>query len=529
MPYDGLFIQRMTKELNSVLKGARLDKIFQTTPLSFRILMRVSGQRHMLALSADPSLYGAYLTESDDRTHLDSAFSKTLRKHLEGAVLDTVTQHLTDRVMLFRFTTRDLIEGLITKTLVLEAMGRHSNIILVDGTGHIIDSLKRNAQSGDRAVIPGASFSFFMSDKTPFDTIDFSAVISPEDIVSRHLGVSPDLARHLFSTKTRPDDLPTDPVRLSGTQKFHAVDIFGDDASKIRYPTLSALMDDRHPPAREVGVGEKRFIQNQLKRLRSRMAAIEDEVAQAREDLLQKDKADMIYMSGLDMRSKRTDIVYDGTSINLDPTKTLNENAQDLYKRYRKAGRALSHLEGRMKETSEMIGTFEAFETYASIAEATDIEELAQDLVPYGFEPKHRRGKKKKDETPAIIVLETSKATYAIGKNAIQNAYVTHTYASRDDMWFHVKNAPGSHVVVKSDVLDEEVIRTAAMLAARFSKMRHSSSVPVDYTRIGHVRKIAGRHPSEVTYTRQKTIFIDVDEDAVDALFKTSDKHVRSV
>ncbi len=524
MTFDGFFIQRMCLELQTQLHTGRLDRVYQTSLQTFRFVFHTREGRKSLVISADSALYGAYLSTQDDRTHIESPFSKVLKKHLEGAIIERITQFESDRVMLFQFLGRDLIEGPITKTLIFEAMGRHSNLILVEH-GIIIDSLKRMFQPDGRKLVPGGQFEFFASDKAPFFNIDYHGINGSDDLVKNYLGISPMLASYLFRTKMQIDALETQPTLNRSNGRFHAIDLFDAEAETMAFPTLSALLDGRHHKKSELGLGEKQFITNKLKSLSNRLSAIEEDIRSTTQALHAKDQADLIYMSGEPLSSKRSDVFVGTEVIMLDPTKTLNENAQALYQTYHKAKRGLDHLQKRLEQTNHDIETFEAFLTYVEISDAKSLQELSYQLAEYGFKTKVQLKKHLRDQVPAFISIETPKATYAIGKNASQNAYLTHTYAHKNDTWFHVRNAPGSHVIVRSDHLDEDVIRTAAMLAAHFSKMRHSSSVPVDYTAIRYIRKIPGKDPSLVTYSHQKTIFIDVIEDIIERLFKEDKKH----
>ena len=205
-----------------------------------------------------------------------------------------------------------------------------------------------------------------------------------------------------------------------------------------------------------------------------------------------------------------------GEEIILDPTLTLNENAQKCYKSYQKAKRGLTHLDEQISETKALLELFEEFKTYLSFASQDDIADLENDLIPYGYKAKKKQTFKKKQK-PNIIKINDEDATYIIGKNSLQNQYVTHELARQDDYFFHVKDAPGSHLIVKSDVLNEKIIRKASMLAAYFSSLRYSSSIPVDYTQIKNVKKIPKVPGYKVILKNQKTMFIDIDEDLINS------------
>lgn len=523
MAFDGLFINRILKELNQALLYGRVERIYQTSAQTFRMVFHTRTGRQALVLSADSALYGAYLSSADDRMHIESQFSKALRKHLEGALLISAQQYLSDRVILLTFKQRDLIEGDVLKTVVFEAMGRHSNLILIEND-IVVDCLKHMFHPDGRKLVPGSHFEYFKSDKKSFFDIDYQMIRTPDDLVRTYLGISPLLASYLHLHPLQVDAIMTNPTRNESDGKFYVFDLFDDSGEKSYFSSLSALMASRGHQKTESGLGEKRFIAIKLKSLRNRLSAIEEDIRKTQDELLSREHADLVYMSGEDLTSKRSDIVVRDVRVMLDPTKTLNENAQALYHTYQKAKRGLDYLDRRLEQTNDDIRTFESFETYADIADTRSLEELSLELIDHGFKSKIQRQKQLKNQIPGYITIETPKAIYAIGKNASQNAYLTHTYAHKSDFWFHVRSAPGSHVIVRTMTLDEEVIRTAAMLAAHFSKMRYSQSIPVDYTAIRFIRKIPGHLGSEVTYSHHKTIFIDVIESVIQAVFSQEKK-----
>ncbi len=208
----------------------------------------------------------------------------------------------------------------------------------------------------------------------------------------------------------------------------------------------------------------------------------------------------------------------EGTTVTipLDPRKTPIENAQRYYSRYTKAKTALIMIAEQLEKADEDIAYFEMIKQQVMQASPEDIEEIREELAELGFLKARKLKKKSKPKKPAPeTYVSSSGVKISVGKNNKQNDYLTFKIASRDQTWLHTKDIPGSHVVIHDANPDEETIREAAILSAYFSKARGSSSVPVDYTEVRHVKKPNGSKPGFVIYFEQKTVFVTPDEDIV--------------
>ncbi|HEX5565312.1 MAG TPA: NFACT family protein, partial [Sporosarcina sp.] len=207
--------------------------------------------------------------------------------------------------------------------------------------------------------------------------------------------------------------------------------------------------------------------------------------------------------------------------IPLDPRKNAIENAQKFYSRYTKSKNALVQIAEQLQKTDEDIQYFEMIKQQVMQASPEDIEEIREELAELGY-LRARKGKKKKKPTkPQPESYESSSGIpISVGKNNKQNDYLTFKIAARQHTWLHTKDIPGSHVVIHHENPDEKTLEEAAILAAYFSKARESSSVPVDYTEIRHVKKPNGAKPGFVIYFEQKTLFVTPDEDIVRKLRK---------
>lgn len=518
MVFDGFFLYHLINELNTNLEKSRLEKIYQTDDMTFVFVFYLKGNRMQLKLDVSPFQFGMYLTSKKTMVTISTQFLISIKKHLEGAILNEIRQKESDRVAIFDFTVYDYIDGPIQKLLIFEAMGKHSNLILVKD-GLIIETFKKMFFEEGRQLLPMAHFEHFPTDKKPFFDIDYREITSPKDIVDRYMGISPFLARHLYETKLQIKDLKIKPTKVTHSNQSYALDLF-DDKLKIYYDTLSLLLDDREEKKVVSFTSHQQFIDKQIIKFEKKLEQSELLHAEAIEMMSFKDKGDLLYQCNCDLTEKRTDVTINDERIILDPLKTVNENAQRFYKLYQKAKRTLKHIETQDKNTKELLNLFLEFKTYLSFSNQEQVKDLEKELIEFGYKPKQKQSVKKTVSRPLVTKINNLTYSIFIGKNSTENAYITHELAKKEDYWFHVKNAPGGHIVVSTETLTEEIIRKAAMLAAFYSSMKYSSSIPVDYTQIRNVKKINGKPGYQVTYSKHQTIYIDVDEEKIESYLK---------
>ncbi|MFA6800804.1 MAG: NFACT family protein [Acholeplasmataceae bacterium] len=518
MIIDGFFTQQLITELNHNLENARLEKIQQIDQASFFFNFYKYGKKYKLILNIFANDYRLYLTEKDVNAVAQSQFLNILKKHLEGSVLTHITQYLNDRVIIFNFRIMDFIHGQQEMQLIFEAMGKHANLLIVKDE-IIIDTYKKMFFEEGRQLLPQAKFEFFPVLKEGFDHIQYEMMDSPKMIASTYMGISSRTATYLFERKLQLSDLIIKPTYDLEQNLFYVCDIFDSSHNKKYYPTLSEMMDDYQSYKPLSKQKYEHFIDKQIKKLNLKDFHLNGELNQATEQMHVKEIGDLIYASGLNLYEKTHDIVVNDQKIILDEHLTLNENAQKQYKLYQKAKRSIEPIENQIAENNLMIQLFLEFQTYLTLSTDLDLSDFEQDLIPYGFHTEKKQVINKKHlKKPNILKINHKDIIYYIGKNSLQNAYITHELSQPTDYWFHVKDAPGSHVLVKTDILDEYTLRTACMLAAYHSSLSLSSSIPVDYTQIKYIKKIPGKPGYQVTYKHFKTMYIDIDQDKINTI-----------
>ncbi|RXK25354.1 hypothetical protein A6g_21800 [Bacillus velezensis] len=568
MSFDGMFTYGMTHELNSRIAGGRITRVHQPFKHDVIFHIRANGKNHKLLLSAHPSYSRVHMTnQAYENPSEPPMFCTLLRKHIEGGFIEKIEQAGLDRIMIFRIKSRNEIGDETVRTLYVEIMGRHSNIILTDGEGAIIDGLKHLSPSMNsyRTVLPGYDY------KLPPAQEKISPLAADEEDVLRYLsfqegrlaqqivrhfsGVSPLFAKEavhragLANKITLPKTLiemfhavkdcrfTPNITTAGGKEYFYLLSLTRVNGEERTFHSLSELLDRfyfgkaERDRVKQQAQDLERFVANERKKNANKIKKLEktlDYSENAKEFQLYGELLTAnLYM--LKKGDKEAEVInyYDEESktvtIPLNPNKTPSENAQMYFTKYQKAKNSVEVVKEQIRLAEEEIAYFDQLIQQLSSASTKDIHEIREELVEGKYlRPKQQRGQKKqKQHVPVLEQYESSRGlTILVGKNNKQNEYLTTKAAARDDLWFHTKDIPGSHVVIKSSDPDEQSILEAAAIAAYFSKAKDSGSVPVDYTKIRHVKKPNGAKPGFVTYDSQHTVFVTPDADLVIRLKK---------
>ncbi|MGX1900283.1 putative ribosome quality control (RQC) complex YloA/Tae2 family protein [Thermolongibacillus altinsuensis] len=564
MSFDGVFTYAMTKELKQTLEGGRITKIHQPFKHELVLQIRSHGQNHKLLLSAHPSYARVHITkETYDNPAEPPMFCMLLRKHLEGSVIESIRQVDFDRIIIIETKGRNEIGDLSTKQLIIEIMGRHSNIILVEKeTNTIIDSLKHLSPAVNRyrTVLPGHPYvappshgkinPLEATEETVIKKLDFLAGKLADQLVATFAGISPLLAKEavfragLANRTTLPksfialmDDVRMNrftPCIYTNNEKeiFYVLPLSHMEGEKKQFDTLSDMLDRfyfgkaERDRVKQQAHDLERFIINEKAKNEKKLKKLEQTLEEAK-------NADQYRLYGelltanlyaIQRGMKEIEVInyYDENgatiTIPLDVQKSPSENAQHYFQKYQKAKNSLQIVQEQIERTKQEIDYFENLLQQLETAAPKDIEEIREELIEGGYlraRPTKQTKKQKQTKIELERYVSSDGTEILVGKNNKQNDYLTTKLASKDDIWLHTKDIPGSHVVIRSKNPSEQTIIEAAHLAAYFSKARQSSSVPVDYTRIRYVKKPSGAKPGYVIYENQQTIYVTPDEDLV--------------
>lgn len=563
MAFDGLFTKAMTHELQQLVSG-RISKIHQPNSQEIVLHIRAAGRNSRLLISIHPSYSRIHVTnEAIDNPSEPPMFCMLLRKHLEGGFISSISQLEMDRVIILRVESKNEIGDDMVRELHIEIMGRHSNVILVDPERNLIlDSLKHLSPSVNsyRTILPGQPhIAPPKQDKVnPYEVDEsmLNELLDTDDIsktiLSQLAGFSPLQAKELTYRLTDSNESKYEVYRKfldefnnaqpkgtyveSGNKAiFSSVDLSHIEGNQVHYDSLGLLLDkvyfaraERDRVKQQAGDLE-RWLQNELDKLKLKMKKLAKEKANAEKletfqlhgELLMAN----LYTLEKGMTEAQVINYYDEENtvitIPLSLRKTPVENAQSFFTKYNKAKTALLKTQQQMDKAKDDIDYLEMLQQQVMQASPQDIEEIREELAEQGW-MKARISKKKKKvvkPTPENFVSSTG-LPISVGKNNKQNDYLTFKIANKSQTWFHTKDIPGSHVVIHDNEPDETSILEAARLAAYFSKARDSSSVPVDYTEVRHVKKPNGSKPGFVIYFEQKTVFVTPSEDLVRNLRK---------
>ena len=547
MSFDGFFLHHMTEELRRELLGGRIQKINQPFEQELVLQIRSNRQSRKLLLSAHSVFGRVQLTDTTfENPAVPNTFIMVMRKYLQGAVIEAIQQVENDRILEISVSNKNEIGDSVAVTLVIEIMGKHSNIILLDkASGKIIEAIKHVgfSQNSYRTILPGSTYvappqtgslnPFTVGDEKLFEILH-TEDLEPKRLQQIFQGLGRDTATELSGRLTA-DKLKTfraffaSPTQPSLTEKSFSALLFSDNKTQIS--TLSELLDTFYKDKAERDrVNQQaseliRRVENELEKNRKKLGKQEEELLATvnAEEFRQKGELLTTFLHQVpnDQDQVELDNYYTGEKIiiSLDKALTPNQNAQRYFKRYQKLKEAVKHLTSLIEETRTTILYLESVETALAQASLTEIAEIREELIQTGFIRRRQREKRQKRQKPEKYLATDGQTIILVGRNNLQNDELTFKIAKKDELWFHAKDIPGSHVVITGNLQPSDEVKTdAAELAAYFSKARLSNLVQVDMIEIRKLNKPTGGKPGFVTYTGQKTLRVTPDEEKIKSM-----------
>ena len=578
MALDGAFLRHIKKELEGVLLEARVDKIHQPNREELVIAFRSRETACKVLFSARANSARVHLTQiALENPKQPPMLCMLLRKKLLGAKLTAIRQPELERLLHFDFDSIDELGDHVTLTLTMEIMGRYSNIMLTGPDGKIIDALKRvdAEMSSQRLVLPGLPYQLPPpQDKLCMLTAgppELSAALKalPRDMeLSKALltvlqGVSPVVCRELAHRVGRGRDLTGFTLdeeqqfrlsyfyqrwretveQVSGTphmvvnlqkkpQDFSFTDIqqYGTSAVVRQAESFSQLLDQfylERDTLERMRVREQdllRLLGTHSERLARKINAQKAELEQCAQRESLRVAGDLLSANLYSLEKGSSQVQLENfyadppapLTISLDPALTPNQNAQKYYKEYRKAKTAEEKLNEQIDLAGkELVYLDSVLDALARAENERDLAEIRAELKEQGYIRSLRSKKEKPAGISEPLSFTTSDGfTVLVGRNNRQNDKLTLKLANNNDVWFHVKNIPGSHTVLVTDGRSPTptAMEEAAVLAAQHSKAKGSGQVPVDYTQVRHVSKPQGSRPGMVIYVNYKTIYVNPTE-----------------
>lgn len=551
MSFDGFFLHHMVEELRSELVNGRIQKINQPFEQELVLQIRSNRQSHRLLLSAHPVFGRIQLTQTTfENPAQPSTFIMVLRKYLQGALIESIEQIENDRIVEITVSNKNEIGDHIQATLIIEIMGKHSNILLVDKSSHkILEVIKHVgfSQNSYRTLLPGSSYiappsteslnPFTVKDEKLFEILQTNE-LTAKNLQSLFQGLGRDTAnelerllvrdklstfRHFFEQETKPCLTET---------SFSPVPF----ANRIGEPfaSLSDLLDIYYKDKAERDRVKQqaseliRRVENELQKNRHKLKKQEKELLATdnAEEFRQKGELLTTFLHQVpnDQDQVTLDNYYTNQPITiaLDKALTPSQNAQRYFKRYQKLKEAVKYLTDLIEETKATILYLESVETVLNQAGLEEIAEIREELIQTGFIRRRQREKIQKRKKPEQYLASDGKTIIYVGRNNLQNEELTFKMARKEELWFHAKDIPGSHVVISGNLNPSDEVKTdAAELAAYFSKGRLSNLVQVDMIQVKKLNKPTGGKPGFVTYTGQKTLRVTPDPEKIASMKKS--------
>ena len=570
MAFDGITIANIVHELNRNLLDGRINKIAQPETDELLLTIKTPGGQRRLSISASASLPLIYLTKGNKPSPMTAPnFCMLLRKHINNGRITKIWQPKLERIIHFEIEHLDELGDLCKKELIVEIMGKHSNIIFCNEDGTIIDSIKHvsSQMSSVREVLPGRTYfipdTMEKSDPLSVSFAEFQRVLTEKPmplakaVYTSFTGISPvvaeeicylsgidsaltprelseDLLTHLyrqftlyFEEVTAGHFSPAIYYHGAEPKEFSALPLthFSQYLRK-EYDSISRLLEDYYAEKntltriRQKSVDLRRVVQTALERNRKKY----DLQAKQLRDTENREKfkvyGELIHTYGYNLEpgAKKLEALNYYTNemitIPLDSTKTPQENALKYFEKYNKQKRTFEALTSLIEETRDDISYLESVSNALDIAlSEDDLTQIKEELIESGYIRRKFTKKKVKITSKPFHYLSSDGYHIYVGKNNLQNEELTFHFASGNDWWFHAKGIPGSHVIVKTngEELPDRTFEEAGKLAAYYSKNRGSEKIEIDYIEKKHVKKPKGGKPGFVVYYTNYSLMIDSD------------------
>ncbi|NSL51239.1 Rqc2 family fibronectin-binding protein [Calidifontibacillus erzurumensis] len=569
MTFDGIVTKAVTEELIDILEHGRITKIYQPYKYDLILNVRSRSKNHQLLISANPSYARIHITkETYENPKEPPMFCMLLRKHLEGSIIEKIEQDTFERVIKFYIRTKNEIGDVSLKLLIVEIMGKHSNIMLVDHEKNmIIDSIKHvsSAVNRHRTILPGFEYvappkqmklnPLAITEETLLQKLNFNQGKIAQQMVEQIAGISNLFANEVvhraglcnratipkaFFSMIEPiknKDYQPQLINADGKEYFYICNLSHINGKVQYFDTINELLDRYYfgkaerDRVKQQANDLERFIKNEWTKNKKKIKKLENALQEAKKadefQLYGELLTANMYAASKGMKEIEVVNYYDENGatvkIPLDPLKTPSENAQAYFTKYQKLKKSVEFVKEQIESTKEEIAYFENLLQQFESASPKDIEEIREELTEQGYLKMKKNGKKvqQKSQKPTLdYYISSDGDEIIVGKNNKQNEYLTNRLARRDEIWLHTKDIPGSHVVIRNESPSEQTLLEAAKIAAFFSKAKNSSSVPVDYTRIRYVKKPSGAKPGFVIYENQSTIYVTPEEDLIYKLKK---------
>lgn len=540
MALDAIMINKITNSLQDILP-CRINKIYQISKTEILFHLKTNKGKKQLIISCHSIYNRINLTDRSYPTPEEPGnFIMVLRKYLEGASILKIEQVNLDRAMMMDVSFRNDIGDRLNWKLSVELMGKYANVILINDQNKIVDALKRIPpfENNIRTIHPGANFKpiAMQERKDPFTETTFDPNIP---LTKQFLGFSPLLEKEVKYRIDNGQSFANIMQEIKNSNKLYVAQYNNEamfhciELTHLKYNKAYDINEgfdivyyhlEEKDRIKQLSGDLFKFVKKQIKHYSNKLIKLNEALDEALNCDILKTYGDLLYTYNI-MDTKGQSFIElenyeDGQMIKvpLDPKLDGKANANKWYTKYRKQKKAKTYIEQQIDIAQKELDYFEAINEQLTIADFNDAKEIKDELVELGYlkkqKAKIRRNKKPNIPSFNTIVLNDN-TKIMFGKNNVQNDYLTFKLANKNDLWFHAKDYHGSHVIVQTNNITEEIIRLAANIAAYYSAGRMSSSVPVNYCQIKNLKKIPQSKMGLVSLSAYKTIYIDPDYDII--------------
>jgi predicted ribosome quality control (RQC) complex YloA/Tae2 family protein len=531
MGFDGLMLRRLTSVFAPKLIGARVNKVGKLNKTDF-IFLLYKDMAFNFVVSLDSN--GAYFNVDEDKYQLSADFNHFLnliKTHLEGALIRSFEQIGLDRLIKIKFSRIDEANNEVEKYIIIELTGKRLNLILCKDDLKIIDAYaKESFESTSRLLLPGAIYTPLMNQTLADPLIrEFNNSLPAS---SQFYGISPLIESEIATNKFNREEfkqfieslLSSKYIYIGSAKKrdFHLLPLSVFETQSIqKYPISEGINvffkgQNAKKESSELGANLLQVIKKQSKRVNSKLEKFAIDLNNANNFETYKNYGELIYTYGKDQINGLKEIKINDPATNklvtiqLDNKISLFKNAERYFMKYQKAKKSIDVIKQQIEEAQIEGANLDYLAVAVVEASSDDLKQIEQELIMRKYILAKPINKKKKEEKIKIREYFTpSGVKISVGKSNIQNDHLTFKVAKNHEFFFHVKDYPGAHVIAHTDTLNEEIIRFAANLAAYNSKAKTSSSVPVDYCQVKHIKKPKNYTPGLVLISNYKTIYID--------------------
>lgn len=533
MALDGVVLHQIVASLQKEVPF-KINRITQASDNDF-YFSGFNGKKLNFYVSTHPQFARLQLTDTKANTNLDQThILMVLRKYFNGGIITKIEQIGFDRIVSIEVEHRDEMGVIHTNRMVLELIGRSANLILLNHESKILDATRRSGgfESTQRSIHPGSPYEIpEQFDKKPFT--ELSSYSEDTYLRSQFDGISPVLENEIQYRLTQGQSIQSilDETLNSETLFVYPKDYHVLELTHLQMPSKSYPINDgldrfyqeiQSQAAIKDHTGDlMKQVRRELKRSVKKLPKLKSDLERALDCEHLRLYGDILYTYGYNVEPGALEFVGvdfedNPLTIPLDPRFNATTNAQRYFKQYNKAKTSIQYLTQQIEETTMRIEYLNTLQLQLEQANVEDAKEIATELAEAGIIKKQRTRAKqqaRKAKNNYIHIQYDESTDIYVGKNNVQNDTITFKLAKRDDMWFHVANMAGAHVLLKTDHMDEAKQRLCCQLAAHFSAGRHSSSVEVHYTQIRNIKKVPKGPLGLVSISSQKSMFIDPDQD----------------